>query len=43
MTGVVNGGWEYVIAAYVVTWAVFGAYAGSLWVRTARLRGKEPR
>ncbi len=38
MTGVVQGGWEYVTAAYAVTWIAFGGYAVSLWVRTARLR-----
>ena len=27
------GGWEYVVAAYGVTWSVFGLYALSLWIR----------
>lgn len=33
-TGMVVGGWGYVWAAYVVTWAFFGTYAASLWMRS---------
>jgi len=33
MSGVVEGGWEFVIAAYAVTAAVLGAYAVSVFVR----------
>ena len=27
------GGWEYIIAAYSLTWVVIGIYAVSLWRR----------
>lgn len=33
MTGVVEGGWEFVVAAYLVTAAVLGAYAASIFLR----------
>ena len=32
-SGVVSGGWEYVYAAYGVTWLFFVGYAVSLVVR----------
>ena len=40
MSGVVQGGWEYVIAAYAVTAAVLGGYAVSIFfrLRTERQR-----
>lgn len=38
MTGVVQGGWEFVIAAYTITAAGFVVYGVSLIVRL-----KEPR
>ena len=38
MNGVVQGGWEYVTAAYVVTWLVFVVYAASLVVRAREVR-----
>ena len=38
VTGRIEGGWEYVIAAYSITWAVFALYTLSLWVRS---RGEE--
>ncbi len=31
--GVITGGWDYVIAAYAITWVVLVAYAVSLSVR----------
>ena len=31
--GKIIGGWEYVWAAYAVTWAILVLYAVSLWVR----------
>lgn len=31
--GVIVGGWEYVIPAYVATWIFVGGYAVSLFVR----------
>lgn len=33
MSGVVQGGWEFVTAAYLVTAAVLGGYAVSVLVR----------
>jgi len=33
MTGVIQGGWSYVIAAYALTATVLVAYAVSLFVR----------
>lgn len=33
MNGELQGGWEYIIAAYTITWLFFGAYAVSLWLR----------
>lgn len=40
MSGVVQGGWEFVIAAYLVTAAAFAAYATSVFLRyrTEKLR-----
>ncbi len=32
-TGAVSGGWEYVIAAYVITWLFFVGYTVSLVAR----------
>lgn len=32
--GVVTGGWEFVTAAYALTWIMFSGYALSLWRRT---------
>lgn len=33
MTGMIQGGWDYVIAAYAVSAVVFGGYFVSLWLR----------
>jgi hypothetical protein len=33
MSGMIEGGWEYVIAAYVVTVVFFGGYLLTLWAR----------
>jgi hypothetical protein len=33
MSGVVQGGWEFVIAAYVVTSVILGSYAVSVFLR----------
>ena len=30
------GGWEYIIAAYVITWVTLGLYVASLLVRQPR-------
>jgi len=31
--GRIEGGWEFVIAAYGITWATFALYTLSLWAR----------
>ncbi len=36
MTGMIQGGWEFVIAAYALTWISLVAYIVSLWVRSKR-------
>jgi hypothetical protein len=33
VSGVVQGGWEFVVAAYTVTATVLGAYAASVFLR----------
>lgn len=33
MQGMVQGGWEYVIAVYCITWASLILYAASLVIR----------
>ncbi|MCB9794073.1 MAG: CcmD family protein [Alphaproteobacteria bacterium] len=33
MTGMVQGGWEYVIIVYVATWLTLGSYFVSLILR----------
>ncbi|HLQ67283.1 MAG TPA: hypothetical protein VK123_08645 [Candidatus Limnocylindrales bacterium] len=33
MSGVIAGGWEYVIAAYAATAVVLGGYAASVFLR----------
>ena len=40
--GVIIGGWEFVTAAYVITWLTFGGYALSLWIRARRQQGETP-
>jgi hypothetical protein len=40
MSGVVQGGWEFVAAAYIVTAVALGAYAVSVF---ARLRSEKRR
>ena len=37
--GKIVGGWEYVWAAYAVTWAILVLYTISLWVRRTRSHG----
>ena len=34
--GQIVGGWEYVWAAYIISWVFLGGYAVSLWVRRPR-------
>jgi hypothetical protein len=40
VSGVIEGGWEFVAAAYIVTAAMFSAYAASVFLRyrTEKLR-----
>ncbi len=38
MTGVIVGGWEYVIAAYVATWLFFIGYTIRLYLLSRRIR-----
>jgi CcmD family protein len=38
VTGTIQGGWEYVTAAYVATWLFFVVYAASLAARGRELR-----
>jgi len=33
MSGVVQGGWEFVIAAYAVSCVILGGYAASVFLR----------
>ncbi len=35
--GAIEGGWNYVIAAYAVTWIMLGGYAVSLFLREIAL------
>jgi hypothetical protein len=41
MTGVVQGGWEFVIAAYGITAAGFAAYAVWVIVRLRELKSHD--
>jgi hypothetical protein len=34
--GVIQGGWDYVIAAYSISWAALIAYGVSLYIRAKR-------
>lgn len=36
MSGKIEGGWNFVIAAYVITWLTFALYTLSLWARSRR-------
>jgi hypothetical protein len=33
MTGMIQGGWEFVWAAYGITGVAMGIYIASLWIR----------
>ena len=42
MSGVISGGWGYVIAAWGIGFGVLAIYVGSLWARSRRIhRGQE--
>ena len=43
MSGVVAGGWEFVIAAYVVSGIVLGGYLASVLVRYRTEQNRQPR
>jgi hypothetical protein len=38
MTGTIVGGWDYIWAAYLVTWASLAGYGASLVFRARRAR-----
>jgi hypothetical protein len=38
VTGIVQGGWEFVVAAYVLSAVVLGGYATSVFARYRRER-----
>jgi hypothetical protein len=38
LTGAIQGGWEYVTAAYVATWLFFAIYTASLVARAREVR-----
>lgn len=38
-SGMVSGGWEYVIASYTVCWIALLGYTFSLWLRRPRSEG----
>jgi hypothetical protein len=42
MNGSIVGGWEYIWAAYLITWAALAIYGGSLFVREKKARAKTP-
>ena len=37
----IQGGWEFIGAAYGLTWLVLGVYAVSLWMRHRKIRRRE--
>lgn len=39
----ITGGWEFVAAAYGLTWIVLGLYALGLWTRFRRVRKRDSR
>jgi hypothetical protein len=40
--GTVTGGWEFVWAAYIITWAALAVYGGWLVVRDRSTADQEP-
>jgi hypothetical protein len=40
MTGVIEGGWSYVIAAYAITAVVLSGYGASVLLRYRAARGR---
>ncbi len=41
-TGTIVGGWEYVWAAYLITWVSLSVYAASLWLRAKKSQAALP-
>lgn len=41
MTGMIEGGWNFVIAAYAVSALVYGGYVVSLWLRLKDIESLE--
>ncbi len=39
-SGIVTGGWEYVYAAYAVSWIALIGYTVSLWLRWPQAEGE---
>lgn len=37
----IQGGWEYIQAAYAAPWIVFALYGLSLWIRWRRVKKNE--
>lgn len=37
----IQGGWEFIRAAYILVWVFLGLYSVSLWKRFRDLRKKE--
>ncbi|MCB9682720.1 MAG: hypothetical protein H6733_14740 [Alphaproteobacteria bacterium] len=35
-SGVIQGGWEYIYAAYALSWVMLIGYTASLWFRAPR-------
>lgn len=36
----IQGGWEYIIASYAITWSVLGIYFVSLRIRLGKTTGE---
>ena len=42
MSGVIEGGWEFVIAAYTVSALLLGGYAASVFLRFKKEKARAP-
>ncbi|MEZ4271991.1 MAG: CcmD family protein [Myxococcota bacterium] len=42
MTGMIVGGWEYVMACYGIVWSGIFLYGGSLYLRRRRIEREGP-
>jgi hypothetical protein len=43
MSGMIQGGWEYVVAAYVISAAILSSYAVSVFLRYRREKTRRDR